>query len=361
MKIFTTLSLIVLSVFPSFKIEESEGLLSYIVDNVVSCELSSKMMNKESMTESMEVLMTHKPSKNMQGFVHLAKGVIYNNIHDYDSALSEFKKAKAILFNTGEIHHYLTAVLCAARTYIQSGQYSSALFQMDIIRNNYKTLCPEQLSYYYDIMLCNNSHYSLLPNVKIVQEYMSQVDGSFINWGLIIKVLLQSGEFEDCVPFYDKEILPGRFVSHSEVILIKSFILDSMLGLSKYQQIYKECPLDFGFAPNINASLIKDIEIRHNNMIMDRNRKNLICIFTIIIAVFAIGYYIAGVSKYHKFEEQLTKLLSDKERSQLIRRRLQLSSDVLHSVDKRLRLLDNYILAYMSGNYINEANGHLKQ
>lgn len=348
------LSIIALSFFSVLNAKKDEQLLN-IINHVMRCELSSVEICHDDMLTYMETLVREQ-SDGLKGKVHLAKGIIYKNIGDYGCAVSELKAAKSFLFHEYDIDNYILSVLCLAEIFVESGQYDSALFQIEMLHDNYDGFSKVQQAFYSDICLSLSMHYKYF-GCEYINKYLHDVDEDYVNWGLVMKALLRCSESSRTVDVYNKPVKAGRFVSELDAIFLNTIRRNESDHLGNLPIDFLDIigiirPFDFG-----SVAAIKEVEKKINQQDRDRRIIYLIlCLTIIFVSVLIVNY-----KTKNEYLEEITVLQNERERERRVRRRLQLSSDVLRRVDERLRLLDNYILATMSGNYIGQADYRLKK
>ena len=337
-------SLLLFLLIVNMSAKDLNSSLPQIVRNVISAELFSSVINVDDMTKAMRILVEYDENDNSRG-VYLAKGILYNTINDYDRALLEFRKAKTNALRQNNIPDYLLAVLCSAKSYIMTEQYDAALFQIEMIDNYKEEMTEEQLAYYYDILLCLCSFYLPHNVYNIALEYLNQVNENKVNWGLILKSLISSGDYVN-FPISKHSIRSGRFVSETDLILLNHLFGDKLILHNTTCDLYK--PISFNLGDYYK---IHDIAIEHDYKITTEKKRFLyICSLVVIILFIVICYhYYNCVSE--RIEDSC-KLLEKHEMTFL-------SIDSIRRIDERLRLLDGYILSLISGNYMNTATHNL--
>lgn len=343
------LSMVALFFFSILNAKKDEQLLD-IINHVITCELSSDEIGHDEMLVYMESLIG-KQSVGLEGKVHLAKGIIYKNIGDYEYAVSELKTAKSFLFQDDR-DSYILSVFCLAETYVESAQYDSALFQMEILRDSYDGFSKGQQAFYEDIDLCLSMRCRYF-RCEDINRYLQKVDAEYLNWGLVMKAMLCCPEFSRTAGMYGMPVKAGRFVSESDAMFLNTARIGRLeclgidMNLLGFIRPYDYSPI----------AAIRDIEKNFNQR---HKVRNIICLFLWLIIIFVSVSVVNHIQK-NKYLTEISVLQNEREKDRQVRRRLQLSSDVLHRVDERLRLLDNYILAAISGNYIVKADCSLKE
>ena len=336
-----------------------------VYENAGDLENSMKFLIKAEKTHNHDNLYVNS-------LVHSAKGRIYNQLHEYGMASTEFQKAADYCLQDGDYNKYVSNRIREATCIYMMRDYIGTRKILEDIYIDKDIITENVLGKYYQltINLAETDNRRILP--ELLEEYKRNISMPFTDWLLIARIESNLGNLpaaEEAINMHRKYRKPDAAFHN-----INSSILEAEGNFKEALSEYKRYISLSGIIGNqIIDQDTRFIEEREMHLVNQEkaNTRNLILLLTCIVIMLGLGLAITLMItirkelqlKEHEQRElmrQVDELIT--EREELTRTDTE-NSEARRIISERLRIIDNFVFSDVLQDDIFEkqALGTLKQ
>ena len=290
----------------------------------------------------------------LRAMIHSAKGRIYNQLHEYDMASHEFRKAADYSRIDEDYNRFISNKIREASCRYMMKDHSSARTALDEIYINEETLTENVLAKYYQLAI-NLADINQEDNIShLIQEYQEKVRKPNIDWLLIARVEMNMGNLQAAETAIEQQrTYRGKDAAYH---LIKSKLLEARGNhkdaFTEYKRYVDLCEIIGNSIIDQDTKFVEERESyieKHERARMKNHVLTLSCI-AILLALALTTSIIMTIRKellLKKHEQiELMRQLEDliSEREELARLNTE-NDEARRIISERLRIIDNFVFS----------------
>ena len=333
-------------------IRSEEALMTFyytarVYENAGDLENSMKFLIKAEKTRNHDNLYVNS-------LVHSAKGRIYNQLHEYGMASTEFRQAAYYCIEDGDYNKYVSNRIREATCIYMMRDYIGTRKILEDIYIDKDIITESVLGKYYQltINLAEIDNREMLP--ELLEEYKENISIPFTDWLLIARIESSLGNLasaEEAINMQRKYRKPDAAFHN-----INSSILEAEGNFKEALSEYKRYISLSGIIGNqIIDQDTRFIEEREMHLVNQEkaDTRNLILLLTCIVIMLGLGLAITLMItirkqlqlKEHEQRElmrQIDELIT--EREELTRTDTE-NNEARRIISERLRIIDNFVFS----------------
>lgn len=302
--------------------------------------------------------------------VYFAQSKIYYSLCEWDNFIETNKRAASHFQEVGAYNSYANCLVGIINGYTFKDEPENAMQYIDECKRMLGSISSNRLAYFYSAYLVYVTSYGSPQEIsRLIDEYISVVPISNIDWLTLADAYIQIGKYDDALQaVYQYSIDPNA----TQEIKYKALVSKIYEKQGRYEEslnAYKEYMI---VSDSTNYAIMRQdtkfVEERHNlelQTIKEKESKIRVILWSalfiaILLAIIVFIRYRLKVNRMEKaIAEQETEkyrllyLQMEEERdnlTNLLAQSDELAPDVKTAVGKRLELLNKFFTAFITNN-----------
>lgn len=324
------------------------------------------------------------------GRLYNAKSLIYSAVFDISRCIENTVLAAESYRKAGDYNKYAGSLCIAANKYMIMDSLDVARSYLDKIREYWTQLDDITKGSYYKTLMYLDNHFSCSSALSVAREYIASVDPGYVEWISIADIYCRAGKPDSALAFMQNYREYADYDADVEYYLTLSEIYDTLdlhdLSLETYKKyVDLSDSLDWEFY-NADTRFVEERHSKDMEILKRRNRTTVLSLELVIVVLLSswAGFILwsrlrkAALSRKLAEEEKEKMRKAKEDAEEETRRYEELYSSVVAERDElkasledlpdeevrskvtgRLRVLDKFIAAHLSGNMEGEARKEL--
>ena len=290
----------------------------------------------------------------LRAMIHSAKGRIYNQLHEYESASLEFRKAAQYSQNDKDYNRFVSNKIREATCRYMMQDHSRARAALEEIYINEKMLTENVLAKYYQLAI-NVAEINDKDNIHhLIEEYQKKVRKPDIDWLLIARVEMNLGNLQAAETAIEQQkVYRGKDAAYH---LINSRIHEARgnhkEAFTEYKQYVDVCEIIGNRIIDQDTKFVEEREShieQHERERMKNHILTLSCIAILLALALATSIIITVRKELQLKQHEQNELMRQLE--ELINERDELTKintgneQARKIISERLRIIDNFVFS----------------